>query len=126
MNIFFRTAQTFLLLAWPCVASADLTDIGDGLVYDDYSDVTWIQDANYMQASGAHPDGRVSWTDAHAYAESLEYSYGAQNVVLNNWRLPSAFNFGTSYICTDAPCNQSELGHLQHVDGFGLFLSVSP
>jgi hypothetical protein len=42
----------FVLLSMPGVAGAILWDRGGGLVYDDYLDITWLQDPNYAKTSG--------------------------------------------------------------------------
>ncbi|GAB5450209.1 MAG: hypothetical protein Hals2KO_05370 [Halioglobus sp.] len=120
MKKVIRTTLASVMLVWANVAYAGLIDIGDGLLYDDFLNVTWLQDANYMQSTG-HPDGRVSWDMANAFGENLEYFYAAQNILLTEWRLPSAFDFGTTSVCTVGPCINSELGHLQFIDGFDLF-----
>ena len=45
-------------------ATAALYDRGNGLIYDDVLDITWLQDANYAQTSGYDNDGKMSWADA--------------------------------------------------------------
>lgn len=124
MNKSILAPLIFLLLCTD--AKAELTDIGGGLIYDGYLDLTWMQDANYMRGSGAHPTGNVSWNEAMEFAENLEFAYGPNGVLLTNWRLPAANNIGRTYICRDAPCNSSESGHVQFVHGFGLFSSLGP
>ena len=63
-------------------ANAALYDRGNGLIYDDVLDITWLQDANYAQTSGFDADGKMSWLDANTWAANLSYG-GAVN-----WRLP--------------------------------------
>ena len=36
----------------PFTANAALYDRGNGLIYDDVLDITWLQDANYAKTSG--------------------------------------------------------------------------
>ena len=77
---------------------AALYDRGNGLIYDDVLDITWLQDANYAQTSdwattnqqgelhtpdNVQSDGRMSWHQSKIFAEGLIY----QNH--SNWRLPS-------------------------------------
>jgi hypothetical protein len=65
---------------------AALYDRGNGLIYDDVLDITWMQDANYAQTSGYDSDGLMSWADANTWADQL--SYGG----FDDWRLASAGN----------------------------------
>ncbi|MDB4529200.1 hypothetical protein N9193_04785 [Pseudomonadales bacterium] len=63
---------------------AALYDRGNGLIYDDVLDITWLQDANYAQTTGYDADGRMTWADANTWADQL--SYGGYD----DWRLASA------------------------------------
>lgn len=79
-------------------ASAALYDRGNGLIYDDVLDVTWLKDANYAKTSGYDADGRMDWTVANAWANNLVYCD------YDDWRLPTvspndgiAFNYRSSY-----------------------------
>ena len=45
------------------VVQAALFDHGNGLIYDDVLDITWLQDANYEQTSSNDADGRMNWVD---------------------------------------------------------------
>jgi hypothetical protein len=65
-------------------ANAALYDRGNGLIYDDMLDITWLQDANYAKTSGYDADGNMSWASANAWADQL--TYGGYD----DWRLPSA------------------------------------
>ena len=81
---------------------AALYDRGNGLIYDDVLNITWIQDANYAQTSGYDADGAMTWADAKTWADQL--SYGG----FNDWRLASAGNaqaFGYNV-------TTGELGHM--------------
>lgn len=77
-----------LLLSWVVAANAGavLIDIGDGMVYDAYQNVTWLQDANYALTSKTDPegamDGAMDFTDASAWAAALDF--GGHK----DWRLP--------------------------------------
>jgi hypothetical protein len=78
------TALVFFLLT--VHASASLYDIGNGLIYDDHLNVTWLQDANYAMTSGTDPfgsiDGAMDFPSASAWASGLDFA-GYQD-----WRLP--------------------------------------
>jgi hypothetical protein len=65
-------------------ANAALYDRGNGLIYDDVMDITWLQDANYAQTSGYDGDGAMNWANANTWAAGL--SYGGYD----DWRLASA------------------------------------
>ncbi len=73
----------FLGLCLPALSQAALYDRGNGMLYDDVLDITWLQDANYAWTSGATADGRMHWEEARNWTENLEYG-GYQD-----WRLPS-------------------------------------
>lgn len=99
-----RSFFALLLLAsisWH--AGAGLIDRGNGLIYDDVLDITWLQDANYGagsfydQTSNGNPvgvdlssdpccspasDGLMTWHNAMAWAEDLIYEG------YDDWRLP--------------------------------------
>ena len=63
-------------------ASADLIDLGNGMIYDTMQDLTWLQDAKYTQTSGIDSDGKLPFAEAVAWAASLEFDG------LDDWRLP--------------------------------------
>ena len=63
-------------------ATAALYDRGNGLIYDDVLDITWLQDANYAQTSGYDSDGAMTWNDANNWALNLTYEG------YSDWRLP--------------------------------------
>lgn len=75
--------SSILLLSATVVspAQAGLINLGNGMIYDDVLDVTWLQDANYAKTSGYDDDGRMNWNDANAWAAGLEYEGYA------DWRL---------------------------------------
>lgn len=64
-------------------ASAALIDRGNGMIYDDVLDVTWLQDANYAQTSGYDADGQMTWDSAIAWAAGLNFGG------FDDWRLPT-------------------------------------
>ena len=51
--------------------NAALYDRGNGLIYDDVLDITWLQYANYMQTIGYDADGRMNWWSAKTRSGSL-------------------------------------------------------
>ena len=97
-----RSLIFLLLLSFN--ASAALYDRGNGLIYDDVLDITWLQDANYVDTSGYGADvggqismlaqGYMDWHTAKIWAAQL--SYGGYD----NWRLPSA-----NLINEEDPCH---------------------
>lgn len=97
------------------IAQAALLDRGGGLIYDDVLDITWLQDANY---SGA----LMTWSQAMAWAENLEYYDQVRGTRYNDWRLP-AFRGDPDSACaftgTDCGYNvnplSSEMAHLFYV-----------
>ena len=126
------------------------TSGGVDLVYDDDRDLTWVADASLFKTqfdadntivtqiinaigsiidgNGLHPlvagdfdttNGRMTWWGAMAWAEWLgNEGYGGAN----DWRLWSALNSNGTGPCSDFNCTDSELGHLNYIEG-GLALS---
>lgn len=78
------------------LCSATLIDRGSGLIYDDVLDVTWLQDADYAQTSGASPFGRMAWGEAEAWASSLSYTDTVRGTTWDDWRLPTTINAPSS------------------------------
>lgn len=95
-------------------AQAALYDRGNGMIYDDVLDITWLQDANYAQTSGYDDDGRMTWSDANTWAANL--SYGGYD----DWRLASANLDNAANPCQayDGSCDigpnntTGEMGHM--------------
>jgi len=101
MNTFLLRLVACLLVVVSSSSHAALYDRGNGLIYDDVLNITWMQDANYAQTSGYDANGRMEWETANTWADQL--SYGGYD----DWRLPSAGNAPTSgYNVT------GELGHM--------------
>lgn len=75
-------------------AVANLIDKGGGLIYDSEKNITWLQDANYAKTSGYDSDGLMTWAQAVAWADQLEYGGSS------DWRLPTTldgeFEYGYS------------------------------
>lgn len=103
-------------------ARADLIDYGNGMVYDNVANLTWLKDANLAMSSGYDADGLMTWAEAQVWAASL--SVGG----VSGWRLPtvtpvngSSFNFDYSEDgSTDSGINiaglNSELGHMYYAN----------
>ena len=134
-----RSLIFLLLLSFN--ATAALYDRGNGLIYDDVLDITWLQDANYAQTSGytaanangsvnstdanIQPDGRMGWQAAKTWADTLVY-FGYED-----WRLPSANLMNDANPCWayDGSCDEgynnttSETAHMffNNLGGIGRF-----
>lgn len=69
-------------------AQAALHDRGNGLIYDDVLDITWLQNARHVYTSGYDRTyfGIMKYHPAMAYAEQFEYQG------FDDWRLPR-YNF---------------------------------
>jgi len=78
-----KTLLFILTLSLSQFASAALYDRGNGLIYDDDLDITWLQDANYAATSGYDVDGEMTWFDAVDWADQLTFSGYA------SWQLPT-------------------------------------
>jgi hypothetical protein len=115
-----------ILLLATVPARGSLIDLGSGLIYDDYLDITWLADANYAMTSGYDDDGAMSWQSAMNWADGLSYAG------FDDWRLPTAYNQDGSGPCRHpSPCNDSEMGHLFYVDlggtqGLSIYDSSDP
>ncbi|MAV76072.1 MAG: hypothetical protein CL691_05580, partial [Cellvibrionales bacterium] len=99
----------FLLLSFN--ATAALYDRGNGLIYDDVLDITWLQDANYAQTSGYDSDGKMTWYEAKTWAENLSF----QN--FTDWRLPLSNGW---YQSSSTYTNYEDAGELAHMHYYNL------
>ncbi len=105
-------AATMFLYALAGPAYATLIDKGNGLIYDDDFNITWLQDANYSGVT-------MTWADANTWASDLVFQG------FDDWRLP------ISDTCSGNTCTGSEMGHLFYTKGItsssnGLFQNVKP
>ncbi|NQZ28589.1 MAG: DUF1566 domain-containing protein [Colwellia sp.] len=112
-NTFLNTVIAGVILTGCLInntATAGLIDRGNGMIYDDVQNITWMQDTNYAKTSGYDADGRMNWSDSVAWAGQLEFGG------YDDWRL-----FNASPVCEsgDFNCTGNELGHLFYND-FGL------
>jgi hypothetical protein len=93
------TTTAVLALAAPAQATlvARYLDATAGIdaYYDDYSNITWLRNANV--------NGAMSWADANTWASN--YSLGSYG----DWRLPTTN-------CSANPCLNSEMGHLWYTE----------
>lgn len=106
-----RMALTLtVLLVSSFSATAALYDRGNGMIYDDVLDITWLQDANYAQTSGYDADGMMAWEDAVSWADQLVYGG------FSDWRLASMQLEPGNCQASSDPCviddTASELGHM--------------
>lgn len=86
----YATLASLVLLS--VTSQAGLIDRGNGLIYDDVLDVTWMQDANYMQTSGFNSDGNATFSTAQAWVNNLTFQG------YDDWRLPTIMPLnGSSY-----------------------------
>ncbi len=102
---------TILIIAMSLSSHASLLDRGDGLIYDDDLNLTWLQNSN-------HAGFTMTWADANTWAEDLIiHGY-------DDWRLPQ-------FACIDDICTPGEMGHLYSAESItsetpDLFLDVRP
>lgn len=96
------------------MASAALYDRGNGMIYDDVLNITWLQDANYASTSNYNNGQNLNWTEANNWADQLLYRG------YDDWRLPSANVMNADSPCSadDGSCDigfnnaTGELGHM--------------
>lgn len=101
-------------------AQATLYDRGNGMIYDDVLDITWLRDANYAATQYAatgglegDADGLMNLNDAKTWVNNL--SYGGYD----DWRLASASLINPNpCVANDGSCDAgfnnttSEMGHM--------------
>ena len=107
-----RTGITILALCIMSTSHAALIDRGNGMIYDDVLNITWLQNANLA--------GNMSWQDSLDWAGDLVYGG------FSDWRLPSidVNNDGVVVYCSissEAECRDTEFGYMyfQNMMGVG-------
>lgn len=103
--------SSILLLSLITTAKSTLLDRGNGLIYDDILNITWLQDANYA-------GGTMTWDDAMTWSNNLVYQG------YDDWRLPTLS-------CSGGSCTNGEMAHLYYTEGIssssmGIFSDVKP
>jgi len=71
----------FSISAISSIANAGLIDRGNGMIYDDVLDITWLQDANLANTT-------MNWNDSVAWAAALEFGG------YDDWRLTNVYDVG--------------------------------
>ncbi|MBI4826286.1 MAG: DUF1566 domain-containing protein [Nitrospirae bacterium] len=110
ISSFIFVTAAFLFIA--VSSEAALRDRGNGLIYDDALNITWLQDANYSGRT-------LTWDEANTWAAGLIFQS------FDDWRLPDSDS------CSGSGCSGSEMGHLYVSDGItsdspGAFINVRP
>lgn len=77
-------------------AQATLLDRGNGMLYDDVLNVTWLKNANLAASntfgvSGISANGVMSWPTANNYVAAMN---SATYLGYNDWRLPTMLDTG--------------------------------
>lgn len=87
--------------------NASLIDAGNGLMYDDALNITWLKNANLAATetfgvSGIGTDGAMTWNTAMAWVDAMNAS---SYLGFNTWRLPTvtpldgvSFNYTPDYL----------------------------
>ncbi len=116
-------------------AHSELFDRGCGLIYDDVLDITLTQDARLVRPDNPPTDpnplgspnawgvGFIGWFDAVDWADALEYPDSCRDLLWNDWRLPSAYNYDEpkpatavgGNPCIGFNCTKGEMGYLYYV-----------
>ncbi|MGV1099915.1 Lcl domain-containing protein [Thiovibrio sp. JS02] len=104
-------------------AQAVLIDRGNGLIYDEDTNLTWLQNANLAATNtfgvaGINPDGSMDWLTAQQWISAMNT---ANYLGYNNWRLPATdvstlLNAGPTYDGYIYNCTDIELGHMFYVE----------
>ena len=109
-----RIPFVLLLLssAFPFAAQATLIDRGNGLIYDDVLDITWLQDAHF--------GGNFTHQGALDFADNLVFQG------FDDWRLPSMdVNSDNSIVdcngASELACRDNELGYMYYQNLGGTF-----
>ncbi len=100
-----------LIIASAISVNAAIFDRGNGLIYDEDLNITWLQNANYAGMT-------MVWDEANTWAGNLIFQGYA------DWRLPV-------FDCIGNTCSDGEMGHLYDVEGISsatpeMYLDVRP
>jgi len=100
-----------LIIASAISVNAALFDRGNGLIYDEDLNITWLQNANYAGMT-------MPWEEANSWASNLIFQE------YEDWRLPE-------FDCSGSTCSDGEMGHLYDAEGIsssspGVYLDVRP
>lgn len=92
-------AAGLLVTTYSFTAQASLFDRGNGLIYDDVLDVTWLQNANLAASetfgvSGIQANGSMDWATAQNWISAMNAS---NYQGFNNWRLPDVTPINGQY-----------------------------
>jgi len=93
------------------ISQAKLHNRGGGLIYCDTLDITLLQDAN---ANGAWIG--MTWHDAMAWAEDLQYYDSVRDVTWSDWRLPDPRNQDGSGPFLGYNFTDTEMGHIYYTE----------
>lgn len=94
----FHTALFLSLFSLSHITHATLIDRGEGMIYDDVLDITWLQDAAHITNGYG---GAVDWVDA------LEHGG------YDDWRLPTVLaSAGPDGLGNTLDVTESEISHL--------------
>src|SRR3972149_10605302 len=86
---------------------ATLIDMGDGTIYDDDLQLSWLKNAN--------TNGLMNWSAANTWADNLVFA------TFDNWRLPTVTDIGNDgcnygYTGTDCGFNvNTSTGEMAHL-----------
>ena len=103
-------------------AQASLVDRGNGLLYDNVLNLTWLQDANYAKTSGYDTNGKMGWGGATAWAANLVYGgYSDWRLASNTPVNGSSFNYsyannGSTDYGYNITSPHSELSYMYYVN----------
>ena len=107
-----------LAVAWSAglvgAAQATLIDRGNGLIYDNVLNITWLQDANLAATDtfglgGIDANGRMTWNTAESWIAAMD---AADYKGYNNWRLPTIAPVnGTNFVDTFSNNGTTDFGY---------------
>jgi hypothetical protein len=112
---------------------ASLVDRGNGMLYDNVLNITWLQDANYAKTSGYSSTGQMDWNTATTWAANLVYGGFSDWRLASNTPVAGGAVYNTVYSTngtTDFGYNitspNSELAYMYHVNlGVKDFISTT-